>query len=141
MSAVTNWFKELISVSGSAKAQTAPARTSATTAERQARAPRPQRRNNDVSSIETVTPSSFADAGLIAEVLRDGIPVVVNVQNLTDTDIRRLVDFMAGLKAGLLATSKRVAEQVYLIAPYGVDVDGDSDDVLEAESDKLIIRP
>jgi cell division inhibitor SepF len=78
---------------------------------------------------------------LIAEVLRDGIPVVVNVQNLTDTDIRRLVDFMAGLKAGLLATSKRVAEQVYLIAPYGVDVDGDSDDVLEAESDKLIIRP
>jgi FtsZ-interacting cell division protein YlmF len=48
---------------------------------------------------------------------------------------------MAGLKAGLLATSKRVAEQVYLIAPNGVDVDGDPDDVLEAESDKLIIRP
>jgi hypothetical protein len=41
----------------------------------------------------------------------------------------------------LLATSKRVAEQVYLIAPNGVDVDGDPDDVLEAESDKLIIRP
>jgi cell division inhibitor SepF len=99
------------------------------------------RRGNDVSSIETVTPANFAEAGLIAEVLRDGIPVVVKVQNLNDTDTRRLVDFMAGLKAGLQATSKRVAEEVYLLAPYGVDVDGDSDDVLEAEGDKLIIRP
>jgi cell division inhibitor SepF len=140
MSAVTNWFKELVSVSGSTKTQPAAPRAAASN-ERQARAPRPQRRGNDVSSIETVTPGSFADAGLIAEVLRDGIPVVVNVQNLTDTDTRRLVDFMAGLKAGLLATSKRVAEQVYLIAPCGVEVDGDSDEVLEAESDKLIIRP
>jgi hypothetical protein len=34
-----------------------------------------------------------------------------------------------------------VAEEVYLLAPLGVDVDGDSDDVLEAEGDKLIIRP
>jgi cell division inhibitor SepF len=99
------------------------------------------RRGNDVSSIETVTPANFAEAGLIAEVLRDGIPVVVNVQNLNDTDTRRLVDFMAGLKAGLQATSKRVAEEVYLLAPLGVYVDGDSDDVLEAEGDKLIIRP
>lgn len=140
MSAVTNWFKELVNVSGSTKTQPAAPRAAASN-ERQVRAPRPQRRGNDVSSIETVTPGSFADAGLIAEVLRDGIPVVVNVQNLTDIDTRRLVDFMAGLKAGLLATSKRVAEQVYLIAPYGVEVDGDSDEVLEAESDKLIIRP
>jgi cell division inhibitor SepF len=140
MSSVTQWFKELVSVSGSSKSQPAPARSTSTT-ERAARAPRPQRRSNDISSIETLTPESFADAGEIAEVLRAGIPVVVNVQKLTDNDTRRLVDFMAGLKAGLLATSKRVAEQVYLIAPYGVEVDADSDDVLEAESDKLIIKP
>jgi cell division inhibitor SepF len=141
MSAVTNWFKEFVAPSGSTKAQAPSVRTAPASSDRQSRVARPQRRGNDVSSIETVTPGSFADAGLIAEVLRDGIPVVVNVQNLTDTDTRRLVDFMAGLKAGLLATSKRVAEQVYLIAPLGVEVDGDPDDVLEAESDKLIIRP
>jgi cell division inhibitor SepF len=141
MSAVTNWFKEFIAPSGATKAPAPSTRTAPGATDRPTRALRPQRRGNEISSIETVTPGSFADAGLIAEVLRDGIPVVVNVQNLSDTDTRRLVDFMAGLKAGLLATSKRVSEQVYLIAPNGVDVDGDSDDVLEAESDKLIIRP
>jgi cell division inhibitor SepF len=102
---------------------------------------RPSRRGNEVSSIETLTPSSYAEAGQIAEVLREGVPVIVNVQNLTDSDTRRLVDFMAGLKAGLLGESKRVAETVYLLAPEGVDIDSDSDDVLEAEGDRLIIRP
>jgi FtsZ-interacting cell division protein YlmF len=48
---------------------------------------------------------------------------------------------MAGLKAGLRGESKRVAETVYLLAPEGVDIDADSDDVLEAEGDRLIIRP
>lgn len=112
--------------------RSAPART---------RAPRPSRRGNEVSSIETLTPNTYAEAGEIAEVLREGVPVIVNVQNLTDADTRRLVDFMAGLKAGLRGESKRVAETVYLLAPEGVDIDADSDDVLEAEGDRLIIRP
>lgn len=105
------------------------------------KAPRPSRRGNEVSSIETVSPHSYAEAGQIAEILRDGVPVIVNVHNLSDTDTRRLVDFMAGLKAGLMGESKRVAETVYLLAPYGVDIDADADDVLEAEGDRLIVRP
>lgn len=105
------------------------------------RAPRPSRRGNEVSSIETVTPTSYNQAGEIAEILREGTPVIVNVHNLSDTDTRRLVDFMAGLKAGLMGESKRVAETVYLLAPYGVEIDADADDVLEAEGDRLIVRP
>jgi len=141
MSGISQWVKEVFSMGGAPKSAPAAPRAIGGSSERPARAQRPTRRGNDVSSIETVTPANFAEAGLIAEVLREGIPVVVNVQNLNDTDTRRLVDFMAGLKAGLQATSKRVAEEVYLLAPLGVDVDGDSDDVLEAEGDKLIIRP
>jgi cell division inhibitor SepF len=67
--------------------------------------------------------------------------VIVNVHQLSDGETRRLVDFMAGLKAGLQGESKRVAETVYLLAPYGVDIDPDADDVLEAEGDRLIVRP
>jgi cell division inhibitor SepF len=106
-----------------------------------AKAPRPSRRGNEVASIETVTPTSYSEAGLIAELLREGTPVIVNVHLLSDGETRRLVDFMAGLKAGLQGESKRVAETVYLLAPYGVDIDPDDDDVLEAEGDRLIVRP
>jgi cell division inhibitor SepF len=119
----------------------APVSEARNTSSARAKAPRPSRRGNEVSSIETVTPNSYADAGLIAEILRDGVPVIVNVHNLSDTDTRRLVDFMAGLKAGVVGESKRVSESVYLLAPYGVEIDADADDVLEAEGDRLIIRP
>jgi cell division inhibitor SepF len=119
----------------------APVSESRSNSTARARAPRPSKRGNEVSSIETVTPNSYADAGLIAEILREGVPVIVNVHNMSDTDTRRLVDFMAGLKAGLMGESKRVSESVYLLAPYGVEIDADADDVLEAEGDRLIVRP
>jgi cell division inhibitor SepF len=140
MSGAVDWVKEFFSLGGTKTPP--PARTAAPKTDiRAAKPQRPQRRGFEVSSIETVQPNTYADAGLIAEVLRDSVPVIVNVQNLTDSDTRRLVDFMSGLKAGLQAESKRVAEHVYLLAPYGVAIDGDSDEVLEAESDRLIIRP
>jgi cell division inhibitor SepF len=81
------------------------------------------------------------EAGEIALILREGIPVIVNVSLLTEAEKRRLVDFMAGLKAGLMAESKRVAEDVYLLGPSGVEIAPDSDEVLEAEGVGLIVRP
>jgi cell division inhibitor SepF len=122
-------------------AEGSPVSAESRTSTSRARAPRPSRRGNEVSSIETVTPQSYGEAGLIAELLREGVPVIVNVHLLSDAETRRLVDFMAGLKAGLMGESKRVAETVYLLAPNGVEIDPDADDVLEAEGDRLIVRP
>lgn len=141
MVGMTDWFKDLMGIGGSAKPQQAPQRPATGANERTVRTVRPQRRGNDVLSIYTITPTSFSDAGDIAEILRSGVTVIVNVQNLNETEVRRLIDFMAGLKAGLLATSKRVAEQVYVIAPDGVEVEGDAGEVLDGENSQLIIRP
>ena len=139
MSGPIGILKDFFMIGGSKESTPSPARSSSRP--ERAKAPRIQRRGNEIASIETLTPNTYADAGLIAEVLRDSVPVIVNVQNLTESDTRRLVDFMAGLKAGLMGESKRVSENVYLLAPFGVEIDGDADDVLEAETDRLIIRP
>ena len=138
MSGFTQGLKNFLMPGSERQAPVSEARSSSTS---RIKAPRPSRRGNEVSSIETVSPTSYADAGIIAEILREGVPVIVNVHNLSDTDTRRLVDFMAGLKAGLMGESKRVSESVYLLAPYGVEIDADADDVLEAEGDRLIVRP
>jgi cell division inhibitor SepF len=122
-------------------AEGSPVSTVSRTSTSRARAPRPSRQGNEVSSIETVTPQAYSEAGQIADLLREGVPVIVNVSLLSDAETRRLVDFMAGLKAGLMGESKRVAETVYLLAPNGVEIDPDADDVLEAEGDRLIVRP
>lgn len=137
MSSFTNSLKNFLMPSG----EKAPVSSESRGSSSRPKAPRPSRRGNEVASIETVTPTAYAEAGLIAELLREGTPVIVNVHLLSDAETRRLVDFMAGLKAGLQGESKRVAETVYLLAPYGVDIDPDADDVLEAEGDRLIVRP
>lgn len=138
MSGFTQGLKNFLMPGSERQAPISEARSSSTA---RVKPPRPSRKGNEVSSIETVSPTSYADAGIIAEILREGVPVIVNVHNLSDTDTRRLVDFMAGLKAGLMGESKRVSESVYLLAPYGVEIDADADDVLEAEGDRLIVRP
>lgn len=138
MSGFTQGLKNFLMPGSERQAPVSEARNTSTA---RPKAPRPSRKGSEVSSIETVTPNSYSEAGIIAEILREGVPVIVNVHNLSDTDTRRLVDFMAGLKAGLMGESKRVSEAVYLLAPYGVEIDADADDVLEAEGDRLIIRP
>lgn len=85
--------------------------------------------------------SSYSDAMQIADILRENITVVVNVQQLSSTDRARLLDFMAGLKAGLLAQSNRVAEDVYLLAPEDVQVEAAEEQDDEEDGDRLIIRP
>jgi cell division inhibitor SepF len=85
--------------------------------------------------------SSYGDAMQIADILRENITVIVNVQSLSSTDRARLLDFMAGLKAGLMAQSSRVAEDVYLLAPEHVDMESDEEEADDDDGDRLIIRP
>ena len=141
MASFVSWLKDFVFMGSTTSTAAQPTRSSATKTEVRAKPVRTQRKGNEVSSIETVTPSSYAEAGAIAEVLRESVPVIVNVQNLSEPEVRRLIDFMSGLKSGLQAESKRVAEHVYLLAPFGVDIDGDTDDILEDDSNRLIIRP
>jgi len=141
MSGVTSWLKELVNFSNSPK----PVQQARPTKERAESRPRPQRvfrSGQTTQRIETVNLKSYSEAMVIADILREDVTVVINVTNLSGTDRARLIDFMAGLKAGLLAQSNRVAEDVYLLAPGHVELEPQGeDDVEEDDGDRLIVRP
>ncbi|NBQ92412.1 MAG: DUF552 domain-containing protein [Micrococcales bacterium] len=140
MSGVTDWLKDLVNFSGKPNAPATP-RTSSSRAEAR---PKPQRsfRGQSTQRIETVNLTSYADAMVIADILREGVTAVINVSNLSGTDRARLIDFMAGLKAGLLAQSSRVAEDVYLLAPEHVEIEPEDEDIAdEDDGDRLIVKP
>lgn len=140
MAGAMDWLKEVFGVSAKAPKPTAgPKPTAAGRADR-VRIARPAR-NSGAHRIETVTMSSYNDAMEIADILREGITAIVNVRALSSTDRARLLDFMTGLKAGLLAQSSRVSEDVYLLAPEHVSMEADEEDDDEDEGDRLIIRP
>ena len=75
-----------------------------------------------VSEILTVHPKQYRDAQLIAENFRDGIPVIINLSQMSDADARRLIDFASGLSLGLYGRIERVTSKVFLLSPADVNV-------------------
>jgi cell division inhibitor SepF len=67
-------------------------------------------------------PSSFEDASRIADDFRSGAPVVMNLTKVEKPVARRLVDFASGVCYVLAGGMERVAANVYLLTPAGVDV-------------------
>lgn len=78
----------------------------------------------DLRRIVTVHPSTYNEARVIGEAFRDGVPVIVNLTNMSESDARRMVDFSAGLVFGLHGAIERVTPRVFLLTPATVDIDG-----------------
>jgi cell division inhibitor SepF len=80
---------------------------------------------SDLNEIVTIQPKVYADARGIAENFREGVPVIINLGQMTDTDARRLIDFASGLVQGLHGKIERVTSKVFLLSPAHVAVTGD----------------
>jgi len=122
--------------------QRAPRKTSSTVVEQPAAPVTPIRRPevvrqpvaSAVSEILTVHPKQYRDAQVIAENFRDGIPVIINLSQMSDSDARRLIDFASGLSMGLYGRIERVTSKVFLLSPENVAVSGDGS-VAQPDSD------
>nr|WP_300337689.1 cell division protein SepF [Actinomyces sp.] len=77
----------------------------------------------DLRRIVTVHPSTYNEARVIGESFRDGVPVIVNLTNMSESDARRMVDFSAGLVFGLHGAIERVTPRVFLLTPATVETD------------------
>lgn len=75
-----------------------------------------------LSRITTLHPRTYNDARVIGENFRDGIPVIMNLTELTDAEAKRLVDFAAGLVFAVHGTIERVTSKVFLLSPAQVEV-------------------
>ncbi|WP_394280362.1 cell division protein SepF [Microbacterium sp.] len=78
-----------------------------------------------ISEIVTVHPKQYRDAQAIAENFRDGIPIIINLSQMSDADARRLIDFASGLSLGLYGRIERVTSKVFLLSPENVAVSGE----------------
>ncbi len=83
--------------------------------------PMPQR-NFEFGRIESIHPRSYNDARRIGEEYREGIPVIMNLGDLDDSDAKRIIDFAAGLVFGCRGSIERVTNKVFLLSPVNVDV-------------------
>jgi cell division inhibitor SepF len=83
---------------------------------------RPMGAPSALSRIETVTPRAYNDARTVGEHFRDGVPVIMNLSEITESEAKRLVDFAAGLVFSAHGSINRVTAKVFLLSPAGIEV-------------------
>ena len=67
--------------------------------------------------IVRAQPTSLDEASLIADKIKDHVPVALNLEELDDALARRIVDFLSGVTYGLDGSMKQVGRAVFLCAP------------------------
>ncbi|MBQ7046708.1 MAG: cell division protein SepF [Oscillospiraceae bacterium] len=88
--------------------------------------------------VVLVKPEKFQDSKQIADHLIAKKTVVLNLENSTADNRRRIIDFLVGVAYANGGTLKPVANQTYIITPYNVGFIG-GDLVDELESNGVII--
>jgi cell division inhibitor SepF len=76
----------------------------------------------ELSRITTLHPRNYNEARTIGEHFREGIPVIMNLSEMDDSDAKRLVDFSAGLVFATRGSIERVTSKVFLLSPPNVSV-------------------
>ena len=102
-------------------------------------APAPAIRSSAVKAIPMPTtrvhvmdPRGFNDAQEVGDRLKNGQPVILNLQGV-DRDLqRRLIDFSSGLAYALSGTMAKAADQVFLLTPSNVEVSDEEKERLQA---------
>lgn len=83
---------------------------------------------NKTTKLQVVmfTPDRFSDeTRKIADELMKRHTIVLNLENTTKENSRRIIDFMSGAAYASRGKIKRVATSTFLVIPYGVDITGD----------------
>lgn len=91
-----------------------------------------KRSNNEITadetekqSIQIVAAADFSQAAAIAEDIRAKHYVILNLEQMTQPDKQRLLDYLTGACHMLSCTMQPVTENAYIFAPDGtVEAEG-----------------
>jgi len=83
------------------------------------------------SKVFVAEPKEFEGIQIIADNFKDDIPIIINLQKVDQDLGKRVIDFCSGLTYALEGNIKKVAEKVFLITPYNVEVSSEEKELLE----------
>ncbi|MGI6153354.1 MAG: cell division protein SepF [Christensenellaceae bacterium] len=87
----------------------------------------------DTSKVRVLIykPVSYEDTQSIIDNLKERKPIIVNLDEL-DTDVaQRILDFISGAVYALNGNIRKAARNIFVVAPYNVDVSTNTAEVME----------
>lgn len=79
------------------------------------------------SKIISTQPRNFNDVQVVAEHLKNGQPVIVNLAEVQPEDAQRILDYASGVSFAMNGSAKKVNSEIFLFVPSGVDIVGAGD--------------
>ena len=73
--------------------------------------------------MKVVRPSSLGEATVVADSLKAGQTVVLNLDDVDDETAKRMIDYIAGVIYAINGTIERPSDRTFLLTPDGVSVD------------------
>ena len=88
------------------------------------RKPVPQQRASTFGALrmQLLRPTDFTEAPRVADCLKAGQAVVLNLENMEEKDARRMIDYVAGVLYAVDGKIERPAQRTFLLTPRGVSV-------------------
>jgi cell division inhibitor SepF len=84
----------------------------------------------DSGTTEVIVARNFSDAQLLADGIRSGRALVLDLRSTEPEMVRRLVDFTSGLTYALDGKMAKISQGVILVSPAGVSVSSEDLDRL-----------
>lgn len=79
--------------------------------------------NMGALKMKVVRPSSLGEATVVADSLKAGQTVVLNLDDVDDETAKRMIDYIAGVIYAINGTIERPSDRTFLLTPDGVSVD------------------
>ncbi|ABO49854.1 protein of unknown function DUF552 [Desulforamulus reducens MI-1] len=79
------------------------------------------------TKIISTQPRTFTDVQTVAEHLKNGQPVVVNLSQVHPEEAQRILDYTSGVAFALDGSAKKINGEIFLFVPSGVDIVGAGD--------------
>ena len=86
-------------------------------------------------SVLVYRPSSFEDTQKIIDNVKSQRPVIVNLDALETDEAQRSLDFISGASYALNGTVFKVANSIFVLAPYNIDITGNIQNEMYPDTD------
>ena len=95
----------------------------------------------DKVELKLLQPKSHTEGVKIADKLKEGCIVILDISNLTKEKAHRLVDFLAGVAYVLGGEMIKTNKSTIVVSPAGVDISGFASEEPAAEPTPVVSEP
>ena len=90
--------------------------------------------------MKVIRPQTFNEAQIVADFLKEGKTIVVNLEGIEIGQAQRIIDFTSGATYAISGNLQKISNYIFLVTPTNVDISGDLQDLLNTSLDTSSMR-